>query len=115
MSLPADVLLFSYGTLRHPEVQRDTFGRLVEASDDFIPGYTVDYVEIEDTRVVDLSGHAVHPAVRPTGNPIDKVAGVVLRITEDELDAADEYEVALYRRVSAVLASGRTAWVYVAI
>lgn len=115
MASPADVLLFGYGTLRHPEVQRGTFGRLVDTDDDFLPGYTVDYVEIEDIRVVDLSGVAVHPAVRPTGNPLDKVAGVVLRITEDELDAADEYEAALYRRVSAVLASGRTAWVYVGI
>lgn len=113
MSSAPDQLLFSYGTLQHAEVQLDTFGRLVESDDDFLLGYTVDYAEIEDTRVVDLSGLAVHPVVRATGNPLDKVAGTVLRITEDELQASDEYEVALYRRVSAALSSGRTAWVYV--
>jgi hypothetical protein len=106
-------LLFSYGTLQHPEVQLDTFGRLLEGDDDVLPGYTVDYAEISDRRVVDLSGTSVHPIVRATGNPLDKVVGKALRVSEDELDASDEYEVVLYRRTSAVLASGRSAWVYV--
>ena len=56
----------------------------------------------------------MHPIVRATGNPLDKVVGKVLSVTDDELEAADEYEVALYRRASVVLASGRDAWVYVA-
>lgn len=106
-------LLFSYGTLQQPDVQLDTFGRLLDGEDDILPGYTVDYAEIEDPRVVDVSGLSVHPIVRATGNPLDKVVGRALRVTEDELDASDEYEVALYRRASVVLASGRTAWVYV--
>ncbi|GAA1678690.1 gamma-glutamylcyclotransferase [Microbacterium lacus] len=108
-----DQLLFSYGTLQNPDVQLDTFGRLLDVEDDALPGYTVDYTEIEDPRVVDLSGLSVHPVVRPTGNALDKVTGKVLRVTEDELDAADEYEVALYRRVQVRLRSGRAAWVYV--
>lgn len=113
MSEPADQLLFSYGTLQQADVQLDTFGRLLESEPDVLPGYTVDYAEIEDHRVVDLSGLAVHPIVRETGNPRDKVVGRVLRVTADELDAADEYEVSLYRRTAVRLASGRTAWVYV--
>ena len=44
--------LFSYGTLQHPDVQLDTFGRLLDSDDDALPGYTVDYAEIEDPRVV---------------------------------------------------------------
>ncbi|WP_169581131.1 gamma-glutamylcyclotransferase family protein [Microbacterium thalassium] len=111
--MAADQLLFSYGTLQHPEVQLDTFGRLLVSEDDVLPGYTVDYAEIEDTRVVDLSGLSVHPVVRETGNALDKVVGRVLWVTEEELDASDEYEVALYRRVPVVLASGRGAWAYV--
>ena len=110
---PPGHLLFSYGTLQHPDVQLDTFGRLLDGEDDVLPGYTVDYAEIEDPRVVDLSGLSVHPIVRATGNPLDKVVGRALHVTEDELEASDEYEVALYRRASVVLASGRTAWVYV--
>lgn len=110
-----DQLLFSYGTLQHADVQLDTFGRLVEAEDDVLPGYTVDYAEIEDHRVVDISGQTVHPIVRPTGSARDKVVGKALRVSEAELEAADEYEVSLYRRASVVLASGRTAWVYVSV
>ena len=113
--MAADQLLFSYGTLQNPDVQLDTFGRLLDAEDDVLPGYTVDYAEIEDSRVVDLSGLSVHPIVRETGNPLDKVVGKVLWVTDDELDASDEYEVSLYRRVSVALASGRAAWVYISV
>jgi gamma-glutamylcyclotransferase (GGCT)/AIG2-like uncharacterized protein YtfP len=109
----ADQLLFTYGTLQFAEVQLDTFGRLVAGESDVLPGYTIDYAEIEDARVVDVSGMSVHPVLRATGSPVDKVVGKVLHITADELEAADEYEVSLYRRTSVTLASGRTAWVYV--
>lgn len=111
--MAADQLLFSYGTLQQPDVQLDTFGRLLDAEDDVLPGFTLDYAEVEDHRVIDLSGASVHPVVRHTGNPLDKIVGKVFPVTDDELDASDEYEVALYRRVSVVLASGRRAWVYV--
>jgi gamma-glutamylcyclotransferase (GGCT)/AIG2-like uncharacterized protein YtfP len=110
---PAEQALFSYGTLQHAEVQLDTFGRLQEGRDDALPGYRVDHAEIDDARVVSLSGAAVHPIIRETGDPLDKVVGKVLWVSDEELDAADEYEVALYRRVSVTLASGLTAWVYV--
>ena len=111
--MPADQLLFSYGTLSNPDVQLDTFGRVLEGESDVLPGYTADYVEIEDRRLADLVGASVHPVVRATGNPLDKVVGQAFRISEDELDASDEYEVSLYRRISVTLASGRTAWAYV--
>ncbi|WP_198519563.1 gamma-glutamylcyclotransferase family protein [Microbacterium sp. BR1] len=109
-----DVALFSYGTLRVPAVQLDTFGRLLTGEPDVLPGFTIDYLEIEDARVVGLSGRDVHPIIRRTGNRLDKVVGVLLWITEDELEAADEYEVQQYNRVSVTLGSGRDAWVYVA-
>ncbi|TDN92276.1 gamma-glutamylcyclotransferase family protein [Microbacterium sp. BK668] len=115
MPEPADQLLFSYGTLHDPQVQLDIFGRIIAGEDDVLPGYTVDYAEIEDYRVVDLSGLAVHPVVRATGNRHDKVVGKAMWLTADELDAADEYEVSLYVRESVALASGRDAWVYVSI
>ncbi len=108
-----DILLFTYGTLRLPDVQRETFGRLITGDDDVLAGYTVDYVDIADPHVVALSDRAVHPILRATGDPRDKVVGTALRITQDELDAADEYEVEDYRRVRVTLASGRQAWVYV--
>lgn len=110
---PVDQLLFTYGTLQQPDVQLDTFGRLVAGEPDWLPGYTVTYADIEDRRVVDVSGLSRHPVVRATGNRLDRVPGQVLQVTEEEIEAADEYEVALYRREAVRLASGRTAWVYV--
>jgi hypothetical protein len=96
-------------------VQLDLFGRVLTGEDDVLPGYTVDYAEIGDARIVELSGSAVHPIVRATGSALDKVVGKGLWVSETELDAADEYEVEQYRRVEVRLASGRAAWVYVSI
>lgn len=111
---PAEELLFAYGTLRLDQVQLDTFGRLIAGEDDVLPGFTVHHTEIEDPRVDETSGSDVHPVLRRTDNPLDKVMGRALLLTEDELDAADEYEAARYRRARVVLASGRRAWVYLA-
>jgi gamma-glutamylcyclotransferase (GGCT)/AIG2-like uncharacterized protein YtfP len=110
---PANEIVFIYGTLRTPQVQLDTFGRVVDAQDDVLPGYTVDYVDIEDPHVVTDDPQSENPVLRRTGNPLDKVVGAALRITEDELDAADEYKVRLYHRERVQLASGVDAWVYV--
>lgn len=114
MADAASELLFAYGTLLLPTVQLELFGRRTTEHDDVLPGFTVDYAEIEDPRVVELSGASVHPVLRRTDQARDKVTGKALELTEDELDAADEYEVALYSRVRVALASGRLAWVYVA-
>lgn len=108
-----DILLFAYGTLRLPEVQLDTFGRLLDGDADVLPGYTVDYIDIIDPRVVEVSGRSQHPILRATGDARDKVVGTALRLRQEELDAADEYEVEDYRRVEVTLGSGRRAWVYV--
>ncbi|MFJ4038255.1 gamma-glutamylcyclotransferase family protein [Microbacterium sp. NPDC090007] len=105
--------LFSYGTLQLPDVQLDTFGRVVAGEDDVLAGYRLEWVDVGDERVAQLSGLDEHPILRHTGDPRDRVFGRVLALDAEELDAADEYEVALYRRTSVVLASGRFAWVYV--
>ncbi|GEM_PF-639966 len=106
--------LFSYGTLQLPDVQLDTFGRLLEGAEDALPGFRLEWTDVGDERVAQLSGLDKHPILRRTDDPRDRVFGRVLRLTADELDAADEYEVALYRRAAVTLASGLRAWVYVA-
>ncbi|GAA2007112.1 gamma-glutamylcyclotransferase family protein [Microbacterium ulmi] len=113
MAEPPDQLLFSYGALQNPHLQLATFGRVVESEPDILPGYTADYVEVPDGRFTDLTGLTVHPQLRATGNARDKVIGRVLQLTEAELDAADQFEVSMYRRTPVTLASGRGAWVYV--
>lgn len=107
-------VLFTYGTLQLPDVQLDTFGRLVGGDADALPGYRLEWTDIDDERVAQLSGLDEHPILRHTGDAHDRVFGRVLTLTVEELDAADEYEVSLYRRASVTLASGIRAWVYVA-
>jgi hypothetical protein len=107
------VSLFSYGTLRLPEVQRATFGRLLEGREDMLAGYRLEPLAISDPEVVRISGLAVHAIARRTGNSSDRIPGIVFNITPAELEAADSYEVDVYGRAEVVLESGAAAFVYV--
>jgi gamma-glutamylcyclotransferase (GGCT)/AIG2-like uncharacterized protein YtfP len=62
---------------------------------------------------VATSGKTHHPIVKFNGRNDSRVSGTVFEITDAELASADQYEVAAYKRVAAVLASGKQAWVYV--
>ncbi|OIN82690.1 gamma-glutamylcyclotransferase family protein [Mycobacterium malmoense] len=106
-------LLFSYGTLQQPEVQRATFGRELGGRRDAIVGFELDHVTITDPHVVATSGSDRHPILRPTERADAHVDGMVFTLSEAELAAADEYEVDDYRRIAVPLRSGVTAWVYV--
>jgi Gamma-glutamyl cyclotransferase, AIG2-like len=88
----AEVWLFSYGTLRQREVQLAIFGRALEGRADVLPGYALSHVQISDTSVIATSGTAHHTIARETGDPLNEVPGIVFRITQAELAAADAYE-----------------------
>lgn len=105
-------LLFSYGTLRLPAVQRALFGGVLPTSADAVVGHVLRDVHITDPEVVAMSGSAVHPVLTPTPDRSARVDGVVLTLDDAALARADAYEVDAYRRVRVALASGRTAWVY---
>jgi hypothetical protein len=105
-------LLFSYGTLQQEAVQMSTFGRVLEGQRDEIIGFEQTMVQIEDPEFVASSGKADHAILRFNGRQDSRVAGMVFTVSDRELARADEYEPAGYRRVSALLASGRQAWVY---
>jgi gamma-glutamylcyclotransferase (GGCT)/AIG2-like uncharacterized protein YtfP len=115
MTDPADAseCLFAYGTLQDPAVQRANFGRTLSGQRDVLPGYELDYIAINDPGVVATSGKAKHPIIQPSSAPAAEVAGTVFRITPRELTAADEYEVAQYKRVAVKMKSGLQAWAYV--
>ena len=105
--------LFSYGTLRQEQVQRATFGRLLEGAPDALVGFRQEFIEITDPDVVATSGKRVHTIAVRTQRDEDRVPGTAFLITAEELAAADAYEVDAYVRVEATLASGLRAWVYV--
>jgi gamma-glutamylcyclotransferase (GGCT)/AIG2-like uncharacterized protein YtfP len=115
MSEAAPIALFSYGTLRQPEVQIANYGRLLDGQPDALVGYHLAPVAIGDLEVVRISGKAVHTIAVASGTPHDRIEGVVFALTETELAATDAYETDAYARVEVTLESGRSAWVYVAI
>ena len=106
--------VFSYGTLQLPEVQRANYGRLLDGVADQLPGYRTEYLAFSNPEVVAVSGIAEHPVARHSGNLEDRVLGTRYALTPDELVATDTYESADYHRVLVELASGVSAWLYVA-
>ena len=106
------IKLFTYGTLRDPDVQRSLFGRLVPGAPDALPGYRLGTVTIRDPDVIATSGMETHLCVDESGDPADRIEGLVLDLTEAELAIADAYETADYRRVTVTLASGLQAFLY---
>ncbi|MEO8369096.1 MAG: gamma-glutamylcyclotransferase family protein [Candidatus Solibacter sp.] len=113
--LPAMPLLFSYGSLQQPDVQRSTFGRLLQGYADELPEYEPSLVEIEDVTAAAAASGATHYAnVTFNGRSDSRVSGTVFEVSDVELAAADGYEkIANYRRIAATLASGTQAWLYV--
>lgn len=105
--------LFSYGTLQTAQVQRDTFGRLLNGEADALVGFARAMVEITDEAVLASSGERFHPIVSRSDDSNDHVDGTVFHLTDAELIKADDYEVDDYKREEVVLASGRKAWLYV--
>jgi hypothetical protein len=106
--------IFSYGTLRQTEVQRALFGRVLDSVGDELCGFRTGVIRISNPQVVALSGTGEHPGLVHTGDPLDRVAGLALGVTDSELTIADGYEAADYRRIAVTLSSGRAAFVYVA-
>lgn len=105
-------LLFSYGTLQQEAVQLSTFGRLLKGEPDELVCFEQALFRIEDPQFVATSGKAHHAIVRFNGRDDSRVAGMVFEVSERELAQADRYEPAGYKRIAALLASGKEAWVY---
>jgi gamma-glutamylcyclotransferase (GGCT)/AIG2-like uncharacterized protein YtfP len=108
------MLLFSYGTLQQESVQLSTFGRLLQGQRDELLGFEQSLVRIEDPQVIAITGKTHHANVTFNGRNDSRVRGTVFELTDAELAAADRYEqLASYKRVAAMLVSGKQAWVYV--
>lgn len=107
-------LMFSYGTLQREDIQLATFGRLLHGRPDELVRYEPALVAIEDAALAARLGKTHHANVMPTRKAKSRVAGTVFEITDAELAACDAYEAPFdYVRVTAMLASGVEAWVYV--
>ncbi len=105
-------LLFAYGTLQTETVQLTLFGRRLEGKADALVGYRLRIVRIDDEEFVAASGTADHRNLEFTGDPSDLVEGTAFTVTQSELEQADAYEPASYKRVLVQLRSGLNGWVY---
>src|SRR5690349_5846353 len=104
--------LFAYGTLQTTAVQLLTFGRRLNGKSDALVGYRLRMIRIDDPEFVTTSGTADHRNLEFTGDDADVVEGTVLAVTTSELEQADAYEPAGYKRALVQLRSGLNAWVY---
>ena len=109
----AEIPLFSYGTLQLREVQLANYGRELEGEPDALVGYKLIRLADRDPDAVRISGTKTHMVVRESGNPADRVTGVVYLLTAEELAETDRYEGSDYGRTELTLESGRRALVYV--
>jgi gamma-glutamylcyclotransferase (GGCT)/AIG2-like uncharacterized protein YtfP len=107
-------LLFSYGSLQEQSVQLSTFGRQLQGQKDELLGFEPSLAMIEDPQVVARTGKTHHANVTFNGRTDSRVSGTVFEITDAELAAADRYEqLAAYKRITAMVASGKQILVYV--
>lgn len=95
-------------------VQIETFGEVVVGQPDALVGFAKTMIEITDPEVLALSGERFHPIVRETKNARETVSGTVFSLSAAQLAQADAYEVDDYERKTVTLASGKSAWLYVA-
>ncbi|MEM8927632.1 MAG: gamma-glutamylcyclotransferase family protein [Bacteroidota bacterium] len=95
--------LFTYGTLRDPQVQRYVFGRILEGHPDILPQFR------HFKNVV----YKRYDLVRPSEKKTDFVEGMAYALTKEELLSCDVYETSAYIRKVVVLKSGIKAWVYI--
>jgi hypothetical protein len=86
--------LFACGDFQQAPVQERIFGRRLAGKPDALVGFCRE------------------PFVRPSGISNDRVDGMVFRVTDTDLEAADRYEPPNYRRSQVKTASGLLAWVY---
>jgi gamma-glutamylcyclotransferase (GGCT)/AIG2-like uncharacterized protein YtfP len=97
-----DELLFVYGTLRDPEMQRAVTGRGQEGIAATLEGYACRSVKIEREE---------YPIAVPSLN--SSIDGVLLSVAAAELTLYDEYETIAYERIRVSLKCGTDAWCYV--
>ena len=58
--------LFSYGTLQYRKVQIETFGRILNGTNDILIGYKLKELKIKNQDVINTSGKENHPIIYKT-------------------------------------------------
>lgn len=95
-------IIFVYGTLKYPAIQKQIIGRQVFGISGILPGFR-------------LSREKFHDGWFPSliKDYCSCVYGIVYKITAAELEYCDEYETGEYIRMKQKLLDGTIAWVYI--
>jgi gamma-glutamylcyclotransferase (GGCT)/AIG2-like uncharacterized protein YtfP len=113
LSTSSVALVFSYGSLREEAVQISIFGRVVRTEPDELVDCIRTLIEVPTWHKAAAQGLTHYANIEYAPGSGNRVAGVVLELTDGEIAVCDAYEQdADYVRVVAILASGRSAWVY---
>ena len=107
--------LFSYGTLQKEKVQLDLFGRVLKGSGDILKGYKTSMIEITDETFLAKGDGKYQQIATKTNDLNDSIEGTVFEVSAEELLHADKYEPDNYKRLQVALASGKKAWIYMAV
>ncbi|MDW8851940.1 gamma-glutamylcyclotransferase family protein [Flavobacterium sp. MMLR14_040] len=99
--------LFSYGTLRSKEIQRQVFNRILIGKPDQLLGHKLKSLQIEEEF-----GMADYVVVVPSADASDIIHGVVFDVSNADLAKVDIFESNSYKRVRVKLKSGTEAWIY---
>ena len=83
--------LFSYGTLQYRKVQIETFGRILNGTNDILIGYKLKELKIKNQDVINTSGKENHPIIYKTGNKSDFIKGVLFNVSKEEIILSDKY------------------------
>ena len=103
--------LFSYGTLQYRKVQIETFGRILNGTNDILIGYKLKELKIKNQDVINTSGKENHPIIYKTGNKSDFIKGVLFNVSKEEIILSDKYETCDYKRIILKFKSGKSGWV----
>tara|TARA_X000000368_G_scaffold419047_1_gene421788 strand:+ start:132 stop:464 length:333 start_codon:yes stop_codon:yes gene_type:complete len=105
--------LFSYGTLQYRKVQIETFGRILNGTNDILIGYKLKELKIKNQDVINTSGEENHPIIYKTENKSDFIKGILFKVSKEEIILSDKYEACNYKRINLKFQSGKSGWVYV--
>lgn len=107
-------LVFSYGAFTAEAIQLQNFGRTLKGTEDQLFGYKLNGIETKDASATNENELDLEPIARKSREKNDKIEGLVIEITGDELMQTDKREIAKYKRVLETTASGAEVWIYVA-
>ena len=107
--------LFSYGTLQQEKVQMDLFSRILKGTKDVLKGYKASPIEITDETFLATGDGKIQKIAMKSDDNNDSIEGTVFELSGKELLHTDSYEPPDYKRIKVELASGKKAWIYMAV